>query len=218
MNRYEPSRDDLFLTEGKTMTHVDAKHLPLFRRDLLAHDYTMTPEGLLFPRRSACLIGTYRERVNGDLAGEHKNLIAGQGYQWLLNVALGSTSKAAGFYLALFANAINPATGWTAANFAATAGEITSQSEGYAAATRPQWVPAAAVISGAGAYADNYANEAAFVIAATTTLTVTGAALLSDNARGGTSGVLISASRYAIARTLQDGDNYGLGYRIELQD
>ncbi len=198
--------------------YVSKQHLKLFARDLMARDYEITPEGLLFPRRSACLIGTYRERVNGDLAGEHKNLIAGQGYQWLLNVALGSTSKAAGFYVALFGNAINPATGWTAVNFAATAGEITSQSEGYASATRPQWVPATAVISGAGAYADNYANEAAFVIVATTTLTVTGAALLSDNARGGTSGVLVSASRYAIARTLQDADNYELGYRVELQD
>lgn len=197
---------------------VSKRHHSVFARDLMARDYEITPEGLLFPRRSACLIGTYRERVNGDLAGEHKNLIAGQGYQWLLNVALGSTSKAAGFYLALFGNAINPATGWTAANFAATAGEITSQSEGYASATRPQWVPATAVISGAGAYADNYANEAAFVIAATSTLTVTGAALLSDNTRGGTSGVLVSASRYAIARTLQDADNYELGYRVELQD
>lgn len=198
--------------------HVSKQHHSVFARDLLARDVEITPEGLLFPRRSACLVGTYRERVNGDLAGEHKNLIAGQGYQWLLNVALGAASKAAGFYLALFGNAINPATGWTAANFAATAGEITSQSEGYASATRPQWVPATAVISGAGAYADNYANEAAFVIAATSTLTVTGAALLSDNARGGTSGALVSASRYSIARTLQDGDNYQLGYRIELQD
>ena len=46
------------------------------------------------------------------------------------------------------------------------------------------------------------------------TLTVTGAALLTSSQRGGTTGVLVSASKFAVARTFQSGDLYELGYRL----
>lgn len=45
---------------------------------------------------------------------------------------------------------------------------------------------------------------------------VTGAALLTTNTRGGTGGALISASKYAAARTFQNGDKYDIAYRISL--
>ena len=45
---------------------------------------------------------------------------------------------------------------------------------------------------------------------------VTGSALLTNNVRGGTTGVLISASRYPVARTFQNGDIFDVGYRLSL--
>ena len=45
---------------------------------------------------------------------------------------------------------------------------------------------------------------------------MTGAALLTSNQRGGTTGALVSASLYPVPRTFQSGDVYDLGYRINL--
>jgi hypothetical protein len=43
---------------------------------------------------------------------------------------------------------------------------------------------------------------------------VTGAALLTNSQRGGTTGVLVSASAFAAPRVFQAGDLYELGYRL----
>ena len=47
-------------------------------------------------------------------------------------------------------------------------------------------------------------------------LQVQGAALLSDNVKGGTSGVLVSATRFSTPRVLQNTDIYNVGYRVVL--
>lgn len=45
---------------------------------------------------------------------------------------------------------------------------------------------------------------------------MTGAALLTNSAKGGTGGVLVSATKYAATRTFQNGDVYEVGYRLSL--
>jgi hypothetical protein len=45
---------------------------------------------------------------------------------------------------------------------------------------------------------------------------VTGAAMLTNNTRGGTTGALVSATKYAAARVFQNGDTYDIGYRLSL--
>ncbi len=47
-------------------------------------------------------------------------------------------------------------------------------------------------------------------------LTVQGAAMLTNSGKGSTTGALISASKYAAPRVFQDGDTYEIGYRISL--
>ena len=126
---------------------------------------------------------------------------------------INSKAKQAGFYLALFSGATAPAANWTAANFATVANEITSLTEGYASATRPQFVPTSATDQ---TYIDNLANTARLTIATSSQLNVTGTALLTNSARGGTTGVFISATKYAVARTFQNGDTYDVGYRFAL--
>ena len=169
--------------------------------------------GILFPRQGVLACGEYFDRVNGgDFVKAGDNLVTTEGFAHLLNVALGGKAKASGYYLALFSGSATPANSWTAASFAAAANEITSQTEGYTSATRPQWTPAETATN----QIDNFAAAASFTMATASTLTVTGAALLSNATRGGTTGVLISASKYAAERVFQAGDTYDVGWRLTL--
>lgn len=180
---------------------------------LVRGDFQQTEEGILFPREGILAGGEYFGRVNGaEWEKEGDNLITTEGLAHILNVALGGTAKPAGYFLALFSGSANPAANWTAASFAATANEITSLTEGYTAATRPVWTPGVAT---AGSI-DNMAAVASVTIATASALNVTGAALLTNSARGGTTGALVSASKYAAARTFQNGDTYEIGYRLNL--
>ncbi len=176
-------------------------------------NYEVTGEGVLFPRQGILARGEYFDRVNGGEWERTPNLIVDQGVSHILSVALAGTAKPAGYYLALFSGATAPAANWTASNFASVASEIVSQSEGYTAATRPVWTPPASTATNA---IDNMSAVASLTIATATSLNVTGAAMLTNNTRGGTTGVLVSATKYAATRTFQNGDVYDVGYRITL--
>lgn len=176
-------------------------------------DFELTPEGLLI-HRSILARGRYTHSVNGkDVQIDH-NLIPTEGIAYILGSALGATAKITTWYLAVFSGAVNPAASWTAANFAANASEITSTTEGYSNVTRPTWTPGSVTAGVIG----NLASKATFNIVCTTSVNISGAALLSSNTRGGTSGVLASASRFATVRQVYSGDAFELGYEVELQD
>lgn len=162
--------------------------------------------------QAAHAAGEYFDRVNGGEWQRIPNLIVNEGLAHILNVAMGSTPKPTGYYIALFSGATAPAANWTASNFAATAGEIVSLTEGYTAATRPQWTPTNTNSNSI----DNMTTVASLTIATATQLNVTGAALLTNSAKGGTAGVLVSATKYAATRTFQNGDVYEVGYRLSL--
>jgi hypothetical protein len=184
-------------------------------REIRAERYDLTPEGVYLPRLGGVLHGEYFGRVNGgEWQKEGDNLIVTEGFAQLLNVALGVTAKPSGYYLAIFSGSTAPAANWTAASFAAVASEIVSQTEGHTAATRQVWTPPAAAISIASI--DNMASVAKLTFATASVLNVTGAALLTSNQRGGTTGALVSASLYAAPRVFQNGDTYDLGYRVSL--
>lgn len=176
-------------------------------------DFQITDDGILFPRQGILAKGEYFGRINGgEWEKEGDNLITTEGLAHILNVALGATAKPAGYFLALFSGSASPAANWTAGSFAATANEITSMSEGYTAATRPVWTPGVATTG----QIDNLTAVASVTIATASALNVTGAALLTNSTRGGTGGVLVSASKYAAARTFQNNDTYDVGYRLNL--
>ena len=183
-------------------------------REIRAERFDITPEGIYLPRIGARAAGEYFGRVNGGAwQKEGDNLIVTEGFAHLLNVTFDtSTAKPAGYYLAIFSGNTAPAANWTAASFAAVASEIVSMTEGHTGATRPVWTPAKTTTGSI----DNMATVASLTIATSSQLNVTGAALLTGSARGGTTGVLVSASLYAAPRTFQAGDIYELGYRINL--
>lgn len=174
--------------------------------------YDVTKAGIYFPKQGVQASGEYFDRINGGDWQRTPNLIVNEGLAHILNVALGNTAKPAGYFLALFSGSAAPAANWTAANFASAASEIVSMTEGYTSPTRPEWTPADTSTNSI----DNMAAVASLTIATTSQLNVTGAAMLSNSTRGGTTGKLISATKYAAARVFQDGDTYDVGYRVSL--
>lgn len=174
-------------------------------------EYTETENQITFNKLGGISFkGEYFDRVNGDEWQRNENLVVNEGISHILNVALGGKAKTAKYFLALFSGSTAPAASWTALNFAAVASEIVSGTEGYVNATRPEWTP----VDTNGNSIDNMAAAAQLTIATSGTLTVTGAALLTNSTKGGTTGTLISASKYAVARTFQNGDIYEIGYRL----
>lgn len=177
-----------------------------------SNDYTSNDDGSITTGQGITAKGEYYDRINGGEWTRTENLIPTEGLAHILNVALGTTPKPASYHLALFSAAATPAAGWTAASFASTASEIVSMTEGYSAATRPTWTPANTSANSI----DNMAAVAKVTMKTASSLTVQGAAMLTSSTKGGTSGALISASKYAAPRVFQDGDTYEIGYRISL--
>lgn len=174
--------------------------------------YDITEEGLYFPQQGVLASGEYFDRVNGGDWSVTPNLIVDEGLTHILNVALGATVKPTSYHLALFSGSAAPAPNWTAANFASVASEIVSMSEGYTNPTRPVWTPTDTSTNSI----DNMEAVASLTIATSSQLNVTGAALLTNSSRGGTTGKLISATKYTAPRVFQNNDTYDVGYRLSL--
>lgn len=189
------------------------KHAGEFGRYLRNNQYEVTDTGgVLFPRAAAVAAGGYLHDVNGTDERFDHNLLPDAGLLYLLNVGLNNGTKQATWYLSLYAANYTPLAALTAASYPATASEITSNTEGYTETTRPVWTPTAPTTP----LIDNLANKAAFTIATASSLTVNGAALLSESAKGAVTGTLISATKFAAARTLYNTDVFNLAYRVQL--
>lgn len=174
--------------------------------------YQETDEGIYFPQHGITAKGEYFDRINDGEWTRTENLIPTEGLAHILNVALGTTPKPASYHLALFSAAAQPSANWTAASFASTASEVVSMTEGYSSPTRPAWTP---TNTNTGSI-DNMTSVAKVTMKTASTISIQGAAMLTNSTRGGTTGALISASKYATPRVFQDSDTYEIGYRISL--
>lgn len=188
------------------------RHAGEFLRALRNFKFERTETGVFFPAAKVEARGMYAHDVNGLDLQLDPNLLTDQGLTHMLSVEFGAGSKISAWYLALYAGNISPAANWTATSFAGTASEITSTTEGYTETTRQLFVPGAA----ASNIIDNVGTKAAFTIATATQLNINGAALLSDSARGSTSGTLASATKFGSTRVLSSGDVFNCGYRVSL--
>ena len=188
------------------------KHAGEFGRYLRNKQYEAGEGGILFPKATAFAQGGYLHDVNGLDEQFDPNLLPDEGLVYLLSVGLANGTKLAAWYLSIYSGNYTPLAGLTAASYPATASEITSNTEGYTESTRPVWTPTAPTTP----LVDNLANKAAFTIATASSLTVNGAALLSEATKGAVTGKLISATKFGTARTLYDTDVFNLAYRVTL--
>ena len=91
-----------------------------FAAQLQRENFSITPAGVYFPTDGVTMNGEYFSRVNGaNWEKEGDNLVVKEGLIHILNVALGTLAKPAGYFLALFSGNTAPDNTWTAASFAA---------------------------------------------------------------------------------------------------
>jgi hypothetical protein len=192
------------------------KHAGEFAKALANHKYERTGDarGLYFPTSKTFVSGTYFHNVNGRDHREDPNLLPDEGLLYMLTVGLYNGAKVPTWYLSLYAANYTPLPGLTAASYPATASEITSGTEGYTEATRQIWLPSAPTPSPVAI--DNVANQTLFTIATASSLTVNGAALMSEPTKGAITGTLVSATKFNAPRTLYNTDVFNLAYRVQL--
>ena len=190
------------------------KHASEFAQALSRNQFERTGDerGLYFPKAKAFISGAYIHDVNGADEKVDPNLLPDEGLIYLLACGLYNGTKLATWYLSLYAANYTPLPALTAASYPATASEITSGTEGYSEATRPIWTPTTPAANAI----DNLANKAAFTTVTASSLTVNGAALLSEATKGAVTGKLASATKFAAARVLYNTDVFNLAYRVQL--
>lgn len=175
--------------------------------------FEMTEDGILMPDAGVLAKGQYFISSPGYEDEVTDNTLTYEGLNYLLECGLRGAPQLSEFYIALFTNNYTPTAALKASNFAATAGEITSATEGYSEATRPVWTPNPAV----DGVMDSVGNLCHYTIATTSSVMIRGAAMLSDSPKGATTGKLISAARFDNDREHFNGDVFTTGYRVSLR-
>jgi len=125
-----------------------------------------------------------------------KNLIPVEGLNYILNATFKEGTQYGTFYAGLYGSAYTPVPGDTMATFPSAAVEVTN----YTSTTRPE-VELGTVASG---NVDNLDNVTEFT-GNTDGTTIRGAFITTSAAKGGTTGPLLSAVRFASPRTLNNG-------------
>lgn len=187
-----------------------SRYISMVRSAIQNHRWEQHANGILLPRERVVVGGFYQTRINdGRWSEPDHNLLPTEGLNFTLDL-LGNNIAAAAGYIALHANTTTPIAGHNAAGYTATYSEITSGSEGYSQSTRVLWDTSVA----ASAAVNNYAAPASYTIVTASTLTVNGAGLLTVSTKGGTTGALLSASKFAATRTLSNTDSFQVKYQI----
>ena len=119
-----------------------------------------------------------------------------EGRNYMIDVAVHGGAQIGTWYVALFEGDYTPQDDDTAANIVARATEITA----YTAATRPEFIEAAAV----GGATNNDGSITTFTMSAAKTVRLF--ALLSGAGKGSAAGVLLAIQRLASPRSYSAGD------------
>lgn len=139
------------------------------------------------------------------------NLITTEGANYLFSAGVANGTQLPTFYVAPFSGNVAVADTLTAANFASTQTELTTQ---YSESTRVAFVESAPATK----FISNYASPAV-ITAASDGVTIWGFGLLSASTKGSTSGVCLAAVKYSAVRTLvTTGDTIGIKYKLILSN
>ena len=189
------------------------KHVREMARFVRNGRWIQDEQGLIVPGMNLRWSGVVHSFCNDGLGTtvDH-NLITTEGIKHTLDGLLHAGTQYTTWYLAPWTDNVTEQATWTAATFASAAGELTTQ---YSQSTRVAFVEAAATDLGV---TTNAASPATFT-SAVDNVVIRGLGLLSHSTKGSTSGVLLSAIKYATARTLvTTGDSIGLTYQVTLSD
>lgn len=169
-------------------------------------DYLESEGGVLMPAAALEVHGHYHGKIirAGEVIDEFDcpNLCVDEGLNKLLNVMFDAATQVTAWYMGLFEGNYTPVASVTGATIASAATETTAYNE----ATRPAFSPAAASAKSI----TNSASVGTFTFNATKS--IYGTFLISDNTKGGTSGTLFSAAKFAAAKSVVSGDQLLLTY------
>ncbi|MFZ7310302.1 hypothetical protein [Comamonas jiangduensis] len=133
---------------------------------------------------------------DGHVVDVQHNLMPLEGLNHWIDVLLGKTPQQAQWHIGLFSGDYTPVPGDTALTFPVQATEFTA----YEGAGRKPFV----VASASGGEAHNHAAPAEFTFTANGT--IYGGFISSASGKGATSGVLLSAVRFAVPKTKEPTD------------
>lgn len=144
---------------------------------------------------------------NGNLkwVEEYENLIVNEGLDDQLDKYFKGSNYTAAHYVGLIDTLNNIAAGDTAAKITtgvpnAPTTNDWSENTDYTEATRPAFTPG----NVSGQSVDNSASKATFSINATAT--ITGGFVITNNTKGGTTGVLLSVGQFGSSKNVSNGD------------
>jgi len=170
------------------------------------HKYEYTDNGkILFPSLKLTFAGHFETSVNGSPWDVDHNLVVMEGRNSILSMALDQASQDAAYYIALYSGSITVADGLTAATFTANTTEFIN----YTEATRVLWDKGNA---SAGAL-NNDASPAVFTMDIGGG-TIRGAGLLSAPAKSATTGKIIAAANFSVAKVLAVAEELRIKYGI----
>lgn len=195
---------------------------PSLERDLArairTHNYEKGANGLYLPHARATIGGSlkvtdYRRRTD-QRQQLMPNLLSTEGLVHILNSAFppsGGYAQAPNLYIAPYSGDYTPTNGLTAANFAATATEFTTYT--------PSTTRLGLTIGAAATTASTGNSGAEAIMTFTTGGNIYGAAILTNNVRGGGSGKLVAAVRMDNPRlAMAVADKLGFEYVITAAD
>jgi hypothetical protein len=155
-----------------------------------------------------------------DAAGQLKwkdefhNLVVNQGLKDMNDKYFTGSGYTAAWYIGLINNSPSPtlAAGNTAAGITtnASGSNVWAEFTGYSQANRPTLSFSASTTADPSVIST--ASAAAFSI--TSTATIYGAFVVSNNTKGGTSGVLFSEGAFAATRSVVNGDTLNVSYSL----
>lgn len=183
-------------------------------RALRGHKYEKTPNGILIQSAGLLFGGAFG--CKGVPPGAHPedmpwefgpNAVGNQLINDMLNAKFNGVGGAIAWYFAPFATNLAPTASITAATFAGTQGEYTTQ---YTEGNRQ------AFTSNGSSTAQNVSNSSspAVVTVGGSPITPYGAGILSVNTKGGTTGVFGAGGLFSAANVLSPGSKLMMTYAL----
>jgi hypothetical protein len=152
---------------------------------------------------------TYEHIRDGKVIDVWKqpNLVVNEGLTYILGSAFAASTPLTTWFVGLFKNNYTPIASNVAATFggAGVANEVTTE---YTETVRPTWTQAGVTSN----TITNSASVAVFTFG--TTVTIYGAFLISNNTKGGTTGSLAAASKFASSRNMLVSDKLNVTYTL----
>lgn len=168
--------------------------------------------GLFLPAAKVFLQGVFAHEIirAGRSLGKifDPNTVVNEGLDHILDVVFHAGSQIGTWYIGIFEGDYTPVAGDTAGTITANSTESTAYDE----ATRVEWNEAAP----SGQSIDNSANRAQFTMNASKT--IYGAFLVSNSTKSGTTGTLMSASRFSASRSVVASDQLLITYTFTAAD